>query len=113
MGSTVEEPDTLMEPDTIAPALSPAAALSLAPELGPTLEAVLGVVAAPPPLLHAPNASPATTANAPTLFLVLITRWFPLAGRAFASPDAETSVLDVGTIETGRQRALFGPLRVG
>jgi len=76
----------LIEPETAgALALAPALSLELAAGLVSVLGAALGAAVAAPPLLQAPNANVAATANAATRFVEMITRWFLLRGRGMAA----------------------------
>ncbi len=66
IGSTVDEPETLIEPVTAPPAALSAGALSAAPLSAAALSAAEGAVVAPPPPLHAATNRVAANANAPT-----------------------------------------------
>jgi hypothetical protein len=88
IGSTVDEPETLMEPETAAGAALEGPVLAVL--AAGWLAAVVGADVALPPL-HAPMANAAATASAPTRLVLIITRWVLLGldgidATAFSDP---------------------------
>ena len=71
MGSTVDEPETLIVPVTAGAELAGAA---LSP-LGAALRTLMGQSSRPLLLEHAPKASAAAKASAPTRLVVMVTRY--------------------------------------
>jgi hypothetical protein len=115
-GSTVDEPETLIEPVTVPPPPCEAGAALAGAALAAAEAAVEGAVE-PPVEEHAPMAKAATRASAPRRFgLVMITRCSsfdatPIGGE-HPSLWGGRPCRTVPIVRSGHQRRLFDALRL-